>query len=114
MLISGLTPLGTWWFATVSGLGPRLLEMTRAPLLILALVPALVTYKTWYRAHYVGSGRTRVLAEGVVVYTIALFVLVFAGSSFIPLAGATTAAAALMLSQGSENAYLLARRPIAR
>ncbi len=114
MLISGLTPLGTWWFATVSGLSPRLLEMTRVPLLILALVPALVTYKAWYRAHYVGNGRTRVLAEGVVVYTIALFVLVFAGSSFIPLAGATTAAAALMLSQGSENAYLLARRPIAR
>ena len=95
----------------MSGLTPPLLELTRTPLLILAVVPALVTYKAWYRANYVGSARTRVLAEGVVVYTLALFVLVFAGSSLVPLAGAITAAAALTLSQGAENSYLLARRP---
>jgi len=111
MLISGLTPAGTWWFRSVSGLSPRLMELTNLPLLILSLVPALVTYKTWYRAHYVNNGRTRVLAEGVVVYTVALFVLVFVGSSFVPLAGAVTAAAAMTLSQAAENGYLMLRRP---
>ena len=111
MLLSALTPVGTWWFRTVSGLTPALLELTTTPLLIRAIVPALVTYKAWYRANYVGSGRTRVLAEGVVVYTLALFVLVYAGSSFVPLAGAITAAAALTLSQAAENTYLLARHP---
>ena len=111
MLLTGLTPAGTWWFRTVSGLSPQLLELTGVPLLILALVPALVTYKAWYRAQYVGNARTRVLAEGVVVYTVALFLLVFTGSSFVPLAGAITAAAAMMLSQGVENGYLLMRGP---
>jgi hypothetical protein len=111
MVLSGLTPLGTWWFRTVSGLQPSLLELTGLPLLVLSVVPALVTYKAWYRAHYVGSNRTRVLAEGVVVYTIALFILVFSGSSLIPVAGVITAAGAMALSQGFENGYLLARRP---
>ncbi|MFW5688045.1 MAG: hypothetical protein ACOC1U_00615 [Spirochaetota bacterium] len=111
MLLTGLTPLGTWWFRTVSGLSPQLLELTGTPLLILAVVPALVTYKAWYRAQYVGNARTRVLAEGVVVYTIALFVLVFSGSSIAPVAGAVTAAAAMTLSQAAENGYLLVRRP---
>jgi progressive ankylosis protein len=114
MLLSALTPAGTWWFRNVSGLSPQLLELTGVPLLILAIVPALVTYKAWYRAHYVGSGKTGILAEGVVVYTLGLFILVFAGSSLTAVAGVITAALAMTLSQGMENGYLLLRGRRAR
>jgi len=111
MLLSALTPMGTWWFRNVSGLPPALLDLTRTPVLILAIVPALVTYKAWYRANYVGEGRTGVLAQGVAIYTVALFLLVFAGSSFVGVAGAITAALAMAISMSLENGYLLARRP---
>lgn len=111
MLLSALTPMGTWWFRNVSGLSPALLDLTRTPVLILAIVPALVTYKAWYRANYVGAGKTGVLAEGVVIYTIALFLLIFAGSSLVAVAGAVTAAIAMAVSMSLENGYLLARRP---
>lgn len=111
MLIASLTPLGNWWFRTVSGLTPELLDLTRAPVLILAVVPALVTYKAWYRANYVGAGRTGILAEGVVIYTLALFVLIFTGSSFVGVAGAVTAALAMTIAMALENTYLLVRRP---
>ncbi len=111
MLVSALTPMGTWWFRNVSGLSPALLELTRTPVLILAIVPALVTYKAWYRANYVGEGRTSILAEGVAIYTVALFLLVFAGSSFVGVAGAITAALAMAISMALENGYLLLRRP---
>ena len=110
MLLSGLTPAGTWWFRGVSGLSDELLALTGAPLLILAVAPAIVTYKAWFRARYVSSGRTRVLAEGVVIYTVVLFALVFVGST-LPLAGVTAAAGAMVLALSAEIAYLIARRP---
>lgn len=111
MLVAAITPLGTWWFRDVSGLSPALLELAGVPLLILVIEPALLAYKAWYRAGYVLNGRTRVLAEGVVVNTVALFLLVFAGSMVTGLPGVTSAAIALALSQILENVYLLIRRP---
>jgi hypothetical protein len=111
MLVAALTPVRSLWFRGVSGLTPDLLELVPIPLLILTLVPALVTLKSWSRSRYVHAGRTRVLAEGSVIYTVALFGLVFAGAAWLAIPGAITAAAALTLSQGIENGYLLARGP---
>ncbi len=111
MLVAAVTPLRELWFRGVSGLTPDLLELVPLPLLVLTLVPALVTLKSWSRSRYVHGGRTRVLAEGSVIYTIALFGLVFAGAAWLSIPGAITAAAALTLSQGVENGYLLARGP---
>ncbi len=111
MFLSALTPAGTWWFQGVSGLSDPLLELTRAPLLILSIAPAILTYKVWFRALYVGAGRTRVLAEGVVVYTVVMFVLVFVGSQTLPLPGVITAAASMVVALVVEIGYLLARRP---
>jgi progressive ankylosis protein len=110
MFVARLTPAGTWWFRGVSGLSDELLALTGAPLLILAIAPAIVTYKAWFRARYVSSGRTRVLAEGVVIYTVVLFVLVYAGSA-LPVPGVVAAAGAMVLSLTAEIAYLIARRP---
>lgn len=111
LLVTGLTPVSRLWFDRVSGLTPDLFEMTRVPLLLLSLVPLLITFKAWYRAQYVETGRTAVLAQGVVIYTAVLFVGMFAGASLFTFAGATIAAGALAISQVVENGYLIARKP---
>jgi len=110
MLFTGLTPIGSWWFRAVSGLGEPLLPLTTVPVLILSLVPALMTYKAWYRARYVTANRTTVLAQGVIAYSVALFLCILAGS-LLPMVGVTVAALALTISQGIENGYLLVRQP---
>ncbi len=112
MLLTGLTPIGDWWFRVVSGLGEPLLALTRTPLLILSVVPALTTYKAWYGARYVTADRTTILAQGVIAYTIALFFCIFAGPTLFPIVGVTVAALALTIAQGFENGYLLIRRPV--
>ncbi len=114
MLVVAITPAGPFWFQTISGLSDELLALTPVPLLILFLTPALVTYKAWYRAAFVRSGRTNALAWGVVVNTVTLFVFVLIGSSLAGVPGAVSASAAMLLSQLFENGYLLLRRPFGR
>jgi hypothetical protein len=114
MLLTGLTPIGNWWFRVVSGLDESLLPLTTVPALILSIAPALMTYKAWYRARYVTAGRTTTLAKGVIVYTVVLFLCIFAGSTLLPIVGVTVAALALVIAQGLENGYLLRRRPVGR
>ncbi|TVQ18788.1 MAG: hypothetical protein EA382_17335 [Spirochaetaceae bacterium] len=111
LLLAAVTPVGAWWFRTVGGLPPRLLELTDVPLYVLAVGPALVTIKAWARARYVGNGRTRVLAEASIVYTVVLFTAVFIGATLVSLAGAVAAALALIVGQTAESGYLLARNP---
>ncbi|TFH03685.1 MAG: hypothetical protein E4H09_04820 [Spirochaetales bacterium] len=111
MLAAALTPFGAWWFRWVSGLDAELLPLTRTPLIILTLVPGFVTYKAWYRALFVGSARTGVLAQGIVVYTLVLFVVMVAGTTLSALAGATVAAAAMTVAQALENGYLVMKKP---
>lgn len=111
MLVTAITPIGAWWFRTVSGLAPPLLSLTTVPLLLLSIVPGLTAYKAWYRAQYVAVDRTSVLARGVVIYTVILVVSVFAGSGLLPLVGVTVAALSLAIAQAAENGYLMARLP---
>jgi hypothetical protein len=114
MLLAALTPLGSWWFGTVSGLNPSLISLTPVPLLILFIVPFLGTYKAWYRAAYVNTGRTRILAQGVGIYTVSLFGLVVLGSSLAGVPGVIGASAAMTLAQLIEIGYLRLRRPFGR
>ena len=109
--MAAFTPAGTWWFERVSGLSSELSRLAARPVLLLCVVPALVTYRSWYRALYVSSSRTAVLTQGVLVYTVVLFAVVFAGSSWLSVAGATLAAGAMAIAQAAENGYLLLRRP---
>lgn len=111
MLFVALTPAAAWWFRVVSGLSENLLSLTALPVILLSAVPALLTYKAWYRGRYVTSGRTHILAQGVVAYTIVLFASVFAGAWLLPVAGATVASVAYVLAQAAENGYLLGGRP---
>lgn len=113
VLLAGFSNAGQYWFRTVGGLSESLLSITRTPLLILALVPGLLTYKAWFRARYVAADRTAVLARATVAYTVALFASAFLGSSFLPIAGVVVAAITLSLAQAVEDGFLILRAPAA-
>lgn len=111
LLIAGLTPLGEWWFTSVSGLPEDLTDLTRIPIFILAVVPALAGTKAWFRAQYVDSRRTAVLAQSVSLYTVVLLLCATIGSAVFSVVGTILAASSLVIAQSTENIYLLARRP---
>jgi hypothetical protein len=109
MLLSGITPFGTWWFRVVSNLDPSLLPLVRTPLLVVAVIPALMTYKSWVRARNVVAGRTRVLAQAILVYTGTLVLCVVFGSSYLPVSGVLVAALSVTLAQTGEVGFLVGR-----
>ena len=111
VLICALSPVSELWFRGVSGLSESLLPFTRTPLIILAVVPAMVTAKSWLRGQYVSAKRTGVLANAVVIYTVVLFVTVFLGPRVVDVAGAILAASCLSFAQLIENSFLRLRRP---
>lgn len=105
-LLVGLTPLSRMWFRGVSGLSDDLLAYTRVPVLILAVVPGLVTLKSWLRGQFVAEKHTGVMAKSVTLYTVILFVSVFFGPLVFTLTGTVLASLCLVLAQGIENGYL--------
>lgn len=105
-LIVGLTPLSRMWFSAVSGLSDSLLPLTRVPVIILAAVPALVTLKSWLRGQFLAEKQTGALAKSVALYTIVLFVSVFAGPLIFTITGTIFAALCLSMAQAAENIYL--------
>ncbi|MFP4301309.1 MAG: hypothetical protein ACLFQZ_04710 [Spirochaetaceae bacterium] len=107
-LLAGITPLGSLWFTGVSGLGPGLLELTEAPLLLLAAVPFLVARKSWYRGELVHLGRTRVLAWAVSLHTVVLLLLVWLLPLLLPMEGTLTAAISFAVAMAVENVILRA------
>lgn len=111
MLLISVSPLRTIWFSQVSGLTPDLLALVPVPLLLLCVVPALVTVRSFSRARYVTRSRTRVLTAGAVVFTIVLFALVFTGPLVVSLPGAVIAAFAMVVANAAENGYLLFGNP---
>lgn len=111
MIAVSVSPLRTIWFSQVSGLTPDLLALVPIPLLLLCVVPALVTIRSFSRARYVTGSRTRVLTAGAVVFTVVLFTLVFAAPLVVSLPGAVLAAFAMVVANGAENGYLLLGNP---
>lgn len=110
-LITAVTPLRAAWFQGVSGLSDALLPFTRVPVLILTVVPAMLTLKSWLRGRYVHHKRTGVMAYAVAVYTVFLAVGVSAGAAFLAVPGAVLAAVCMSAAQLVENGYLVLANP---
>ena len=102
-------PVRNFWFAKINGLPEYLVDLTRWPLLVLALVPAIFTLKSWYRGQYVIDKRTGTLTSGVTLYTIVLLVCVLVVPSIVRGTGALLAATFLLFAQLAENLYLRMR-----
>ena len=109
LFISIAAPIRNLWFARINGLPDYLVDLTRWPLLVLALVPAISTLKSWYRGLYVMNKRTGTLSSGVILYTVALLACVIVVPSIVRGPGALLAAIFLLFAQLVENLYLRLR-----
>ena len=107
--ISIIAPIRNLWFGRINGLPDYLVDLTRWPLLVLTIVPAISTLKSWYRGQYVTNKRTGTLSSGVILYTIALLACVVVVPSIVRGPGALMAAVFLLFAQLVENFYLRLR-----
>jgi len=79
LFVLAATPLGWFWFATVSHLEAPLAAMgTRALWLALPL-PALSVFQSWYQGNMVHARRTRGISEAMAFSLTAIFAALWAG-----------------------------------
>lgn len=105
-LVTAITPLSDGWFRFISGLPKDLLPFTRAPLLILAIVPPLHVLSSLYRSVHICHGKNRVVTQGVGIGSLFLALCAVTGGLVLPWSGIVIASLALMLSVVSDWTFL--------
>jgi len=105
-LIFALSPAGGLWFRYVAGLEEELLGFTAIPTIIIAVVPVMGAFLSYYRGVLVYANRTKYIAQAVFLNTAALTVMVALLPRLLPIPGVLIAAIAFSVCQFIEVFYL--------
>jgi hypothetical protein len=106
LALLAVTPLGGWWFSSVSGLVPALALLAATALPLLALTPALSVWQSYWQGALVHSGRTRGVTESMLALLAATALVLWAGVSWNRPAGIYFAAGALLAGNAAQAAWL--------
>jgi hypothetical protein len=101
-LILGLiafTPLADFWFGTVSGLSPQLIEFARTPLRILWLLPTLTVLICFQRAVLMEGRTTTPITVATAIEAVAIFALLGGFVLYSSLPGILGAALAYLVGR---------------
>jgi len=101
-----LSPLAQIWFRRVAGLTVVLTEMTRMPMIFLAILPAVGSAISWKRGILVSAKVTAAITRSVIVNLLVLGVLLIVLGYTLPVHGALIAAMAYAGSVVAEWLYL--------
>ncbi len=95
LVLLAWTPLGRFWFGTVSGLSPELLEVSTVALWAGLLMPATQALQSFTTGALVHGRATRAVTEATILYMILASLGLLAGVLFVSLTGIYTALMAL-------------------
>ncbi len=82
LALLALTPLGRFWFGSVSGLPADLVDLCSSSLAFAVLMPGYQALQSWYQGVLVHRRRTRGVTEGVLVYSAVALTGLVAGVHF--------------------------------
>jgi hypothetical protein len=105
--IIAFTPLAIFWFETVSGLTPHLVELSIIPLQIMVLMPGLSVILSFQRAIQVSSRETSSLTMATILEVTGIIVVLFLMTFFLNTVGAIAATTAYLIGRLAANFYLI-------
>ena len=79
LLIAAVTPIGHWWFASVSALAPALATLGASALWVAAPMPGLAALQSLYQGTLVHAHRTRGVTESVIAYFVVAAAVMVSG-----------------------------------
>ncbi|NOX64114.1 MAG: hypothetical protein GXP42_19590 [Chloroflexi bacterium] len=106
LILLAVTPLNHFWYARISGLTPDLVDLARAPTLIIGLAPAAAFITAWLRGALVTWRRTPPITAAVIVNVMVLTVVMWAGIQWLAIPGVNIAALAFALAVMAETIFL--------
>lgn len=114
-LLFALTPLGGFWFRTISGLPSELVRVTQPPVLLLTAAVALSSVLSFLRGLLVSMNRTGAVSAGTLVNLVVMSLVGFGFTAVAGASGVVVAAAAFSAAICAETTFLaLERRVLTR
>ncbi|MGB0387044.1 MAG: hypothetical protein ACPGWR_19690 [Ardenticatenaceae bacterium] len=105
-VLLALTPGVTFWYRYISGLTPELAQLAILPTIIMAIIPGINAFISWYRGVLVHNQHTTPISIAVALNMGTLLILMSIFPYVANVAGAVLAAAALTASLVVESLFL--------
>ena len=111
LLALAATPLGEFWFASVTGLSPELTTLAGSSLLVAILMPGYAVAQNYHQGILVHQHRTRPITEAVVIYlAICSLCLVIGVATLSSLPGIQVALGSFTIAGLLQTGWLMLRR----
>lgn len=111
LMVLATTPLGEFWFASVTGLSPELTTLASSSLLVAILMPGYAVAQNYHQGILVQQQRTRPITEAVVIYlAICSLCLVIGVATLSSLPGIQVALGSFTIAGLLQTGWLLLRR----
>jgi hypothetical protein len=106
LIFIAFTPLSDFWFIDISGLSYSLSEFSKAPLMIMAIIPALTVLICYQRAVLVSDKNTGPITWGTAVEFIMIIIMMLLSIKVFSLVGAIAATTSFIIGRIAANIYL--------
>lgn len=80
LAVLALSPLGYYWFESVSGLSKQLSQLSSTTLLFAILMPGYQVYQSWYSGLLVNKNHTQGISQAVVIYAVLAIIGLWIGT----------------------------------
>ena len=107
--LTALTPFSDFWFRTATGLPPDLVDIARTGLIIGLLWPALEISRNYFQGILVQAKRTRPIPEGVAIFLIVAFLILWAGIRSAAYEGIYVTIGAFIVGLMAQNIWMWIR-----
>lgn len=109
LVLIAATPLGNFWFGTISALEPRLVALGMVGLWLSTLLPGLTALQSLHQGAIVHSHRTRGITESMIVYLVTISAALLAGIAQSRLPGIYVAIIAMVIGNAAQLLWLMYR-----
>lgn len=114
LFLIAATPLAGFWFGTITGLSPRLVELARNGLFFAILLPTLAVAQSWNQGVILQSKKTRSITEAVLIYLIVSIPILWTGMRIGRFSGIYVGLLSMAVGEGCRTLWLWLRSRSAR
>lgn len=114
LFLIAATPLAGFWFGTITGLSPQLVELARNGLFFAILLPALAVAQSWNQGVILQSKKTRSITEAVLIYLIVSIPILWTGMRIGRFSGIYVGLLSMAVGEGFRTLWLWLRSRSAR
>jgi hypothetical protein len=106
LLLLTITPMSQFWFSSLAGLSPDLVQLGTTSLWLTVLMPALTVLESWYQGILIHSHQTRAVTESVMIYLVSSMAVLVAGITLQILTGIYVSLFATLIGFACQTIWL--------